>query len=161
MEKRYGATERNDRLMKIGRNKWELIYGYDTNGISGWTYRERFTRKPTLDEIKSIIIAQINHNVEDRILCGLVWRDMPIWLSTENQINYKAAYDLAVQTNGLSLPVKFKFGTDEQPVYHTFNEIDELREFYVTSLEHIQKVLDDGWREKDSLDLSVFNSQVV
>lgn len=158
MEKRYGATERNDRLMKIGRNKWELIYGYDTDGISGWTYRERFTRKPTPDEIKSIIIAQINHNVEDRILCSLIWKGMPIWLSTENQINYKAAYDLAVQTNGLSLPVKFKFGTDEQPVYHTFSEIDELREFYITSLEHIQKAIDDGWREKDSLDLSVFNS---
>lgn len=156
MEKRYGATERNDRLMKIGRNKWELIYGYDTDGISGWTYRERFTRKPTMDEIKEIITAQINRNVEEKILCGLVWRDMPIWLSTENQFNYKAAYDLAVQTNGLSLPVKFKFGTDEQPVYHTFNEIDELREFYVTSLEHVQNVLEEGWQEKESLDLSVF-----
>lgn len=156
MEKRYGATERNDRLMKIGRNKWELIYGYDTDGISGWTYRERFTRKPTMDEIKEIITAQINRNVEEKILCGLVWRDMPIWLSTENQFNYKAAYDLAVQTNGLSLPVKFKFGTDEQPVYHTFNEIDELREFYVTSLEHVHNVLEEGWQEKESLDLSVF-----
>lgn len=156
MEKRYGATERNDRLMKIGRNKWELIYGYDTDGVSGWTYRERFTRKPTMDEIKEIITAQINRNVEEKILCGLVWRDMPIWLSTENQFNYKAAYDLAVQTNGLSLPVKFKFGTDEQPVYHTFNEIDELREFYVTSLEHVQNVLEEGWQEKESLDLSVF-----
>ena len=129
MEKRYGATERHDRLMKIGRNKWELIYGYGTDGVSGWTYRERFTRKPTQDEIKEIIIAQINRNVEEKILCGLVWKDMPIWLSTENQFNYKAAYDLAVQTGGQSLPVKFKFGTDEQPVYHTFTTLEELQEF--------------------------------
>lgn len=157
MEKRYGATERHDRLMKIGRNKWELIYGYGTDGVSGWTYRERFTRKPTQDEIKEIIIAQINRNVEEKILCGLVWRDMPIWLSTENQFNYKAAYDLAVQTGGQSLPVKFKFGTDEQPVYHTFTTLDDLQEFYMTSLAFVQQVLDEGWQEKDNLDLSVFN----
>ena len=157
MEKRYGATERHDRLMKIGRNKWELIYGYGTDGVSGWTYRERFTRKPTPDEIKEIIIAQINRNVEGKILCGLVWKDMPIWLSTENQFNYKAAYDLAVQTGGQSLPVKFKFGTDEQPVYHTFTTLDDLQEFYMTSLAFVQQVLDEGWQEKDNLDLSVFN----
>ena len=157
MEKRYGATERHDRLMKIGRNKWELIYGYGTDGVSGWTSRERFTRKPTQDEIKEIIIAQINRNVEEKILCGLVWKDMPIWLSTENQFNYKAAYDLAVQTGGQSLPVKFKFGTDEQPVYHTFTTLDDLQEFYMTSLAFVQQVLDEGWQEKDNLDLSVFN----
>lgn len=157
MEKRYGATERHDRLMKIGRNKWELIYGYGTDGVSGWTYRERFTRKPTQDEIKEIIIAQINRNVEEKILCGLVWKDMPIWLSTENQFNYKAAYDLAVQTGGQSLPVKFKFGTDEQPVYHTFTTLDDLQEFYMTSLAFVQQVLDEGWQEKDNLNLSVFN----
>lgn len=156
MEKRYGATERNDRLMKIGRNKWELIYGYGTDGVSGWTYRERFTRKPTMEEIKEIIIAQINRNVEEKILCGLVWKEMPIWLSTENQFNYKAAYDLAVQTSGQSLPVKFKFGTDEAPVYHTFTTLEELQEFYMTSLAFVQQVLDDGWQEKDTLDLSVF-----
>lgn len=157
MEKRYGATERHDRLMKIGRNKWELIYGYGTDGVSGWTYRERFTRKPTQDEIKEIIIAQINRNVEEKILCGLVWKDMPIWLSTENQFNYKAAYDLAVQTGGQSLPVKFKFGTDEQPMYHTFTTLDDLQEFHMTSLAFVQQVLDEGWQEKDNLDLSVFN----
>ena len=143
--------------MKIGRNKWELIYGYGTDGVSGWTYRERFEYKPTLEEIKEIIIAQVNRNVEEKILCGLMWRDMPIWLSTENQFNYKAAYDLAVQTGGQSLPVKFKFGTDEQPVYHTFTTLDELQEFYMTSLAFVQQVLDEGWQEKDNLDLSVFN----
>ena len=142
--------------MKIGRNKWELIYGYGTDGVSGWTYRERFEYKPTLEEIKEIIIAQVNRNVEEKILCGLMWRDMPIWLSTENQFNYKAAYDLAVQTGGQSLPVKFKFGTDEAPVYYTFTTLEELQEFFMTSLAFVQRVLDEGWQEKDNLDLSVF-----
>lgn len=156
MDKRYGAQQRSDCLIKIGRNKWELIYGFDTDGVSGWTYRERFNHKPTIEEIRDIIIAQINRNVENKILCGLVWKDMPIWLSAENQFNYKAAYDLAVQTNGTSLPVKFKFGTDETPVYHTFNNLEELHEFYISSISFIQQVLNDGWNEKDNLDLSVF-----
>lgn len=156
MEKRYGATERNDRLMKIGRNKWELIYGYGTDGVSGWSYRERFTRKPTQEEIKEVIVAQINRNVEEKILSGLVWKDMPIWLSTENQFNYKAAYDCARDTNGASLPVKFKFGTDAEPVYYTFSALEELQEFYMASLQHVQQALDEGWAEKDGLDLSVF-----
>ena len=156
MDKRYGAQQRSDCLIKIGRNKWELIYGFDTDGVSGWTYRERFNHKPTIEEIRDIIIAQINRNVENKILCGLVWKDMPIWLSAENQFNYKAAYDLAVQTNGTSLPVKFKFGTDETPVYHTFNSLEELQEFYISSISFIQQVLNDGWNEKDNLDLSVF-----
>lgn len=157
MVKRYGATERNDKLKQIGRNEWELIYGYDTDGISGWTYREYFSHKPTRAEIKDIIIAQINKNVEEKILCGLVWKGIPIWLSTENQFNYKAAYDLAVQTSGKSLPVKFKFGTDEEPVYYTFDTLEELQEFYITSLAYVQQVLEEGWQEKDGLDMRVFD----
>jgi len=85
-----------------------------------------------------------------------VWKDMPIWLSTENQFNYKAAYDCARDTAGQSLPVKFKFGTDEEPVYYTFTTFEELQEFYMTSLQFVQQVLDEGWAEKDGLDLSVF-----
>ena len=142
--------------MKIGRNKWELIYGYGTDGVSGWTYRERFEYKPTLEEIKEIIIAQVNRNVEEKILCGLMWRDMPIWLSTENQFNYKAAYDLAVQTGGQSLPVKFKFGTDDEPCYHTFQTVEELTDFYVQSIKYIQGKLDIGWDKKDAFSLDSY-----
>lgn len=156
MEKRYGATKRNDCLMRIGRSKWELIYGYGSNGETGWDWRERFNHKPTLDEIKEVVLAQINRNTDEKILCGLTWKDMLIWLSTENQFNYKAAYDLAVQTEGASLPVKFKFGTDDSPIYYTFNTLDELKEFYTTSLNFVQQTLAEGWNEKDNVDWDVF-----
>lgn len=157
MNKIYGATERMDQLVKIGRNKWELIYGYGTDGVMGWTYRQRFTRKPTEEEVREILLEQINRNVEEKILCGLVWKGMPIWLSTENQMNYKAAYDLAVQTGGATLPVKFKFGTDEEPVYYTFAEMGDFESFFKASVAFVQQVLEEGWQEKDGLDMSVFN----
>lgn len=159
MEKVYGATGRMDQLMLIGLNRWELIYGYGTDGVSGWTYRQRFTHKPTEEEIRKILIEQINRNVEEKILCGLMWRNMPIWLSTENQMNYKAAYDLAVQTNGESLPVKFKFGTDETPVYYSFVSLDDFYEFHKVWTSFVQHTLEEGWQEKDGLDMRVFECE--
>lgn len=81
-----------------------------------------------------------------------------MWLSQENQYNYKAAYDLAFQTDGKTLPVTFKFGTDESPVYHTF---DELADFYTKAVKHIQEMLENGWKNKDTIDLSKYNAQQI
>lgn len=158
MEKRYGANERNDRLMQIGRNKWELIYGYGTDGISGWTWRERFAYKPTDAEIKNTIIIQINKIVDEVILNGFRWNDLPVYLSTENQFNFKAAYDIAEMSGGATLPVKFKLGEDEtgQPQYWEFTSLDDFRDFYSKALNHVNSTLNAGWEEKDGVDWSVY-----
>ena len=159
MEKRYGAKERDDQLMQIGRQKWELIYGYGTDGNMGWNWRKRYTRKPTMDEIKTDITEQINRNVDEKILCGMTYKGMAVWLSTENQLNYKAAHDLAVQTGGKTLPVRFKFGTEEdEPQYYTFESVEELDEFYVAMVKHIQTALNEGWTEKDNIDWDKFKT---
>ena len=81
-----------------------------------------------------------------------------MWLSQENQYNYKAAYDLAVQTEGKTLPVTFKFGTDEEPVYRTFETLEEIADFYTKTVAFIQGVLADGWKKKDAIDLSLYDS---
>lgn len=159
MEKIYGTTIRQDGLQKVGRKRYELFYGFgkdNANDETGYNYRKTFAYKPTIDEIKEIIITQINKEIDLKILNGLEWKGMPIWLSSENQFNYKAAYDLAVQTNGTTLPVTFKFGTDNSPIYHTFENLEEFQEFYTTSLAYVQQTLLDGWSEKDSIDWSVF-----
>lgn len=158
MEKRYGATKRDDQLMQIGRSKWELIYGYGTDGTMSWNWRKRYTRKPTLEEIKSTVTEQINRNVDEKILSGMIYRGQQVWLSTENQLNYKAAYDLAVQTEGKTLPVRFKFGTAEEPSYNTFESVEELGDFYVAVVKHIQDTLDEGWTEKDAVDWAKFKT---
>ena len=75
-----------------------------------------------------------------------------LWLSSENQFNYKAAYDLAVQTGGATLPVTFKFGTDEESRYRTFENLEELTDFYTKAMRHIQDTLAEGWRKKDAFD---------
>ena len=111
---------------------------------------------PTAEELKRREVDRINRETDMRILSGFVWQDMAVWLSTENQFNYKAAYDLAVQSGGQSLPVMFKFGTDEETVYHTFTTMEELTAFYLASVSWVQTCLAEGWAQKDGLDTSAY-----
>lgn len=161
MEKIYGAKERQDGLYSIGRNKWELFYGFgkdNPDDESGYNWRQKFKQKPSLADIRAIIKETINNETDRKILEGFVWKGMPVWLSTENQFNYKAAYDLAVQTNGATLPVRFKFGTDAVPVYYNFESLEDFADFYTQAMVHINTVLNEGWAEKDLADSITFEA---
>ena len=157
MEKLYGDYERMDCLMQVGRRRWLLYYGLfeDENGT--FIFHQYFERKPTLAEIKDLIIDAVNDYINERIISGFEWTSVDgdkyaVWLSMENQQNYKAIYDLAVQNNGVGiLPVTFKFGTTEQPTYHTFETLEELQLFYIQSVRFIQETYQKGWQEKDSI----------
>lgn len=153
-DKIYGAKERQDGLTKIGRNKWEARFGYgeDESG-NGYNYVQQFKgRKPTLAELKTEILALVDANTDERILQGYSYDGKLVWLSSENQFNYKAAYDLAVQTDGASLPFKIKVGSSSAPSYISFSDVATFREFYVAALSHIQQCLEEGWTEKDGIE---------
>lgn len=117
---------------------------------------EDILHKPTLSEVKNIVLKGYNAIVDEAILNGFKWKEMEVWLSSENQFNYKAAYDLAFQTNGASLPTVFKFGTTEEPVYYKFDTLEELTDFYTKALTYINEQLAIGWYKKDSIDWSVY-----
>lgn len=150
----------------IGSGNWRVRWNIeeytetimeDENPITGYKYEEvEFKRKPTLDEIKNVILNWFNSKIDENILSGCVWNAIPVWLSAENQFNYKAAYDLAVQTQGGNLPVTFKFGDSMNPIYYTFNTTEDLFSFYIFCIMYIQTVLEKGWKEKDSFDFSVY-----
>lgn len=113
---------------------------------------EIFHYKPTLNQLKNLILDWYNKEIDRKILQGFTWNDMKIWLSTENQFNYKAAYDLAVQTNGSNLPIIFKFGTTDNPIYYTFETLEDLTNFYTSAMSYINTTLVEGWKEKDNID---------
>lgn len=117
-----------------------------------------FPYKPSLDTIKEVILGVENSRIDKKILSGFVWNGMSVWLSSENQFNYKAAYDLATQTNGYSLPVTFKFGDTENPVYHEFKTLDDIADFYVKAMSHVNNTLKEGWESKDSIDWSLYKN---
>lgn len=121
----------------------------DENTVS---YNEvEYYGKPTLEATKKLIIDYYNNECNNEILQGLKFEDDIVWLSQENQFNYKSAFDFAVQTDGLNLPVKFKFGTDDEPVYREFYDIIELRDFITVVMTHITYTLNKYWIKKDSI----------
>ncbi len=138
------------------KNKWRIRWDIQEQENGSATYMEaEFKHKPSEDEIKQTVLGWFNEQTDIVILSGFEWNGMPVWLSSENQFNYKAAYDLAVQTDGATLPVTFKFG-NEEPCYHTFDTVGELTDFYTKAMLHIQHTLADGWKKKDAFNVEQY-----
>lgn len=160
-DKIFGANKRQDGLTKIGRKKYEARFGYGEDAAgNGYNYVEQFKgRKPGVDELKAEILALVDKNTDERIISGYSYNGKLVWLSSENQFNYKAAYDLAVQTGGKSLPVKVKVGTTEEPEYITFDNVEDFGNFYLGAIKFIQQCLQEGWTEKDNIDWSAYECE--
>lgn len=147
------------------KNKWRVRWAYeskkddndnDNEGVVTFM-EEDFNHYPDVDsEIKPLIIGWYNAQIDKKIISGFTYKGKSVWLSQENQFNYKAAYDLAVQTEGRTLPVIFKFGTDDQPEYHEFTELNELSEFYILATQYVQNTLSEGWKLKDNINFNVY-----
>lgn len=114
--------------------------------------------RPTLEVIKHYILDWHNKEIDKVILFGHKWRGMGVWLSSENQQNYKASFDLAMQFNGQggTLPLVYKFGTEAEPVYHRFETLEELSDFYLSTVAYVKEVLVAGWARKDAIDWSIY-----
>lgn len=158
MNKKYGILE-DFALVRKDISRTVIGYGLtpETDGEHYTWYDVVIYKKvvsdPNIEQVKSAVEGDINARTDKKILSGFVWNGKPVWLSSENQFNYKAAYDLAAQTDGASLPVKFKLGEDEEgnPVYHTFTSLNAFTDFYTKAIGYINQCLNDGWNEKDSI----------
>lgn len=122
--------------------------------LSSFSFEE-FDHKPTIAEVKETIISWYNEQINSDIQGNFTWNNMPVWLSIENQLNYKTAYDLATYTSGKILPT-FKFGTSENPIYYTFEDLDTLKDFYTQMASFVAETLSKGWKEKDSIDWTIY-----
>lgn len=150
-------------IVKEEGTRTVISYGLKTedgNELAIWRelYFPKKQGRPTFDAAKAAILNDINARTDEKILKGFVWNDKPVWLSSENQFNFKAAYDLAVQTEGANLPVTFKLGetADGTPVYHTFETMEDAQDFYVKAVAFINSTLADGWAEKDAIDFTPY-----
>lgn len=154
-----------DCFVPVRNERTRIVYSFFPtpvgNDLAEW-YEQAYYKKqvpnPTLEQLKSDVIAGVNSQTDEKILAGFVWREKPVCLSQENQFNFKAAYDLAVQTSGMSLPVKFKLGEDAdgEPVYHTFEDLSEITDFYTKAIAYINQCLNEGWEKKDGIDWSKY-----
>lgn len=136
------------------RVRWDVQPGDQEDSVS--YMEEEYSYKPTRDEISQLIASWYNQQINNEITTGFVYNGLPVWLSQENQFNYKTTYDLALQTKGATLPVRFKFGTADDPVYYEFNTLDRLSDFYTKAMLYVQQTLDNGWKKKDAVDLNLY-----
>lgn len=154
-----GAAERADALVCLSKTNYLLIFGFGTDEDgNNFTWRKYYDHKPTAREIKQDISDLVNTETDAKILTGFTWNSKPVYLSAENQMNFKAAYDIARDTAGASLPVKFKLGENEngEPVYHTFTKLEPLADFVMKAMSFVVATLNEGWEKKD-IDYSIFD----
>lgn len=165
MERAFGnknipLVECINQFTKKYRIRWDVQYEeVDENGVQVVSFYETDVAvkyKIRTFDIKQAVLNAINKDIDEKILSGFAWKDMSVWLSSENQFNYKAAYDLAVMSQGKSLPTVFKFGTTDNPVYYAFESLEDISDFYVSAMAYINTCLADGWKKKDSIDWSVY-----
>lgn len=149
-----GAERRQDSLTRLSTTSYLLIFGYGEDNGQGYNWRKYYDHLPTVSELRADIEGLVNGITDYNILTGMVWNGKPVYLSQENQMNFKAAYDLAKQSDGALLPVKFKLGEDEdgKPVYHTFTKVEPMSDFIIKCFTHINTATNEGWAEKDAVD---------
>ena len=151
MEKVFGAEQRHDSLIVHGTKKAVLIFGYGEENGQGYDYRHIFDHVPTKEEVVEVIHSQIDADTDQKILSGCVWNGKNVWLSAENQRNFSEAQRSAMIDNGAKLPITFKIGqADGEPVYHQFQTLEELTEFYLYGVYYIQNCIGEGWVKKDA-----------
>lgn len=154
---KVGVSKENkpkDGLVQTGKSEWMLMWGVTESDGECYGWRKTYDHKPGEDEVRADLCALINEQTEEKILHGLVYEGVTIWLSKENQMNFKAAHDLAVQTEGETLPVTLKAGEDENgtAIVMDFKTQTAIHLFWVECYKHIQKCLEDGWNMKAQVD---------
>ena len=144
------------------RTRIIVSYGMESVNDTHCTWYEVYFQKsevpmPSKEQIKSAIIEDIDAHTDEKILSGFVWNGTNVWLSAENQRNFSEA-DRKAESNPDILPIMFKIGEDggKNPVYHVFETFEELDGFYMQAFAYIQQCLNEGWRQKDSIDWSLY-----
>lgn len=153
------------------RGKWRIRWDVQP-GVNGTaTYMEaEFPHRPTADEIRQAIIDWYDRQTDEMILTGYQWnvlhgtdagKTVNVWLSMENQKNYESFHNAAIlHPNLVTFPQRYKLGEDEcgRALYEEFQNVEELVSFYLGGVAHINGCIAEGWRKKDSLDLSLYET---
>lgn len=128
-----------------------------STGMCSYSYIV-YSSKPDVATIKNDIEEIINYNVSNKITKCFKWNGINVNLSLENQTNYKASYDLAIQTGGLNLPIRIKGIKNGKTEYLLFFTVADFTEFYMALNKFINKCLNDGWDKKDSIDYNAYSA---
>lgn len=133
------------------RDVWRLRWNF----IDGGFEEMQLTHKPSMEEIKNIIIDWYNNETSTKIIYGFKWNNIPVCLSKENQSNYMMFCDNDI------FPLKLKFGSWEKPIYYIIKTSEELANFKKAISKHIKECLTMGWAKKDSVDWTAYEKIII
>lgn len=152
----------------IREERGRIVIGYGLKKITGsklYEWYEIYVSKAqinqlSLQDVKDAIIKDIDDRTDAKILNGYPFTPdgaedpIIVWLSKESQTNFSEAQRLQI------IPVKFKLNEteDKQPIYHTFETVEELDRFYLCGVQYINQCLNEGWAEKDSIDWAPYEA---
>lgn len=123
--------------------RWDFQNNEDGNTVN---YMETvFDHLPSEDEIRSVINKYYNEITDQKILSGFTYKDVPIWLSIENQNNY-----LMAAVSGIS-SYMIKGGSDSSPINLTLNSHEEIVEFVAAMQEYISNCINEGRANKTGI----------
>lgn len=147
-------------LVTINLDIEEVEDGYSCDSIT-----TELEHRPTLDDVRDIITAHIDGLTDEKILWGYPWtvqhgpdegKNVKVWLSKENQNNFKAKHDAAlIYPDKVKFPMTYKISEDtetKKAIYEIFENITELATFYLGGLAYIESCYNAGWAEKDAID---------
>lgn len=144
---KYCGTAADFQPVSEDQSRVVIMYGMKEDGDKAEWYQLDFYKKqgkPSFEQVKAAIIADINERVKALIIGGFVWNDKPVWLSEENQMNFAQAV----------CPVTLKIGeqADGTPIYQEFATQEDVQAFTEACVAWKQQCLTAGWAEKDGMD---------
>ncbi|WP_286532973.1 hypothetical protein [Duncaniella freteri] len=155
MEKRYGAAGPQNGLYKAGKNKWDIFYGFgkDTDDAEhGYNWYHRFDHRPSLSEIKEMIVATIKEESEYRLKYGIKWNGFTVEYSETLKTDLIGII-VGLQGGIMSFPQKINLGSnpDGTPNTYVFNDIVELGSLAGMVGNHRSVCSDEEWEAINAL----------
>ena len=153
-----------------------IIIGYGLTQIGEsdmYEWYEVYLYKSKLQQLNIKVVRDavnndINSQTDEKILSTFPWtvrhgddegKEVKVWLSRENQDNFKAKHDAAIMYPELvKFPMTYKISEDEDEnaVFEVFQNIEELAQFYLSGSNYIQQCYEAGWDRKKAIDWSEY-----
>ena len=164
MNKMFGPKEC---FVPVREDESRVIVSYDyqeeADGENATWYEVYFYKKtdgkPSIERIKTAIIRDIDARTDDKSEHGYTWAEKPVKLNWENRQNFKAVHDAAAMYPELvTFPKTFKLsdGEDGNAVYHQFESMEELAQFYLGGMAWIETCVNEGFAKKDAFDFTPY-----
>ena len=149
----------------IVRSNTQTLIAWDFKPIVGEDNKETIfaewvetilQKDASFEEIKDIILNYYNSIIKKEIISGFVWKGHKVWLSEENQINYKSLYDLLKDEGKEKINIVLKFGDDINIEYYKMTSLKEFKTFYIDYLSYIKETIKNGWEIKDKINWDLY-----